>query len=338
MARGSSGTARNGEGALLVSAVPPDLCLGYVNTLSWRGRRVPAETLQTISDVLGWIERAAVFSPGSVDHAAAWAQDNEAQAARTFAEAIELREALFGIFSAIGAAEACDRRDFLISSAALARAPQRCHRVPMQRRFAWSIARTRNPVRDAMTPVLWSAADLILRAASHRIRRCANEECLWLFLDQSKTNTRRWCDMGSCGNRAKSRRHYARAASSRIATPSRRRHGRAPASSHATLADAPAALGEITLAGFDRWPPLRDRLLPIDPPEFGLPFFLVRRNPSQGYRLRSKFANFDHRIIPMRSVIDFVFIRTNQARCRAPGAASGHRTARTSSHPLPLAT
>jgi len=168
LARSSSDTARNGEGALLVSAVPPDLCLGYVNTLSWRGRRAPAETLQTISDVLGWIERAAVFSPGSVDHAAAWAQDHEAQAARTFAEAIELREALFGIFSAIGAAEACDRRDFLISSAALARAPQRCHRVPMQRRFAWSIARTRNPVRDAMTPVLWSAADLMLGAAAIR--------------------------------------------------------------------------------------------------------------------------------------------------------------------------
>jgi predicted RNA-binding Zn ribbon-like protein len=215
LARSSSDTARNGEGALLVSAVPPDLCLGYVNTLSWRGRSAPAETLRTISDVLGWIERAAVFSPGAVDHAAAWAQDNEAQAARTFAEAIKLREALFGIFSAIGAAEPCDRSNFLIFGAALARAPQRCHLVPMQCRFAWSIARTRNPASDALTPVLWSAADLMLGAPSHRIRRCANEECLWLFLDQSKTNTRRWCDMGSCGNRAKSRRHYAKAASSR---------------------------------------------------------------------------------------------------------------------------
>jgi len=215
LARGSSDTARNGEGALLVSAVPPDLCLGYVNTLSWRGRRAPAETLQTISDVLGWIERAAVFSPGSVDDVAAWAQDNKEQAARTFAEAIELREALFRIFIAIGAAEACDQCDFLIFGAALARAPPRRQLVPLQRRFAWSIARTRNPARDALTPVLWSAADLMLGAASHRIRRCANEECLWLFLDQSKTNTRRWCDMGSCGNRAKSRRHYVRAASSR---------------------------------------------------------------------------------------------------------------------------
>ena len=109
-----------------------------------------------------------MFSPGSIDHAATWAQDNEARAARTFAMAIKLREALFGIFTAIDAAEACDRRDFLIFSAALARAPQRCHLVPMQRRFAWSIARTRNPIRDAMMPVLWSAADLMLEAAAIR--------------------------------------------------------------------------------------------------------------------------------------------------------------------------
>ena len=60
--------------------------------------------------------------PGSIDHAATWAQDNEARAARTFAMAIKLREMLFGIFTAIGAAEACDRRDFLIFRAALAHA------------------------------------------------------------------------------------------------------------------------------------------------------------------------------------------------------------------------
>ena len=113
-----------------------------------------------------------MFSPRSIDHAATWAQDNEARAARTFAMAIKLREMLFGIFTAIGAAEACDRRDFLIFRAALAHASAALPPRSMQRRFAWSIARTRNPIRDAMTPVLWSAADLILGAASYWIRRC----------------------------------------------------------------------------------------------------------------------------------------------------------------------
>jgi len=109
-----------------------------------------------------------VFWPRSIGDAATWAQDNEARAARSFAMAIKLREALFGIFTAIGAAEACDRRDFLIFRAALAHASAALPPRSMQRRFAWSIARTRNPIRDAMTPVLWSAADLMLGAAAIR--------------------------------------------------------------------------------------------------------------------------------------------------------------------------
>jgi predicted RNA-binding Zn ribbon-like protein len=40
------------------------------------------------------------------------------------------------------------------------------------------------------------------------VRRCANDKCLWLFIDRSKAGTRRWCDMAACGNRAKAQRHY----------------------------------------------------------------------------------------------------------------------------------
>ncbi|MBV9150398.1 MAG: CGNR zinc finger domain-containing protein, partial [Alphaproteobacteria bacterium] len=59
-----------------------------------------------------------------------------------------------------------------------------------------------------LAPVLWSAADLLTHADRRRVRRCANDQCLWVFVDDSKAGTRRWCDMASCGNRAKSRRHY----------------------------------------------------------------------------------------------------------------------------------
>jgi hypothetical protein len=41
-----------------------------------------------------------------------------------------------------------------------------------------------------------------------RVRRCANPECGWLFLDDSRAGKRRWCSMSSCGNRARARRHY----------------------------------------------------------------------------------------------------------------------------------
>jgi predicted RNA-binding Zn ribbon-like protein len=43
------------------------------------------------------------------------------------------------------------------------------------------------------------------------LRRCKIcPDCEWLFLDQSKNQSRMWCDMAVCGNRAKARAHYAR--------------------------------------------------------------------------------------------------------------------------------
>ncbi len=44
-----------------------------------------------------------------------------------------------------------------------------------------------------------------------RARVCASETCRWVFYDNSPTHRRRWCDMASCGNRAKAARHRARA-------------------------------------------------------------------------------------------------------------------------------
>jgi predicted RNA-binding Zn ribbon-like protein len=68
-----------------------------------------------------------------------------------------------------------------------------------------------NPtVPHLLTPVLWTAGDLLVEPRRDRVRRCGNEKCVWLFLDDSKSGTRRWCSMSSCGNRAKAHRHYER--------------------------------------------------------------------------------------------------------------------------------
>jgi predicted RNA-binding Zn ribbon-like protein len=36
-------------------------------------------------------------------------------------------------------------------------------------------------------------------------------------MDTSKNKSRRWCDMGDCGNRAKARRHYQKLATGKKA-------------------------------------------------------------------------------------------------------------------------
>jgi predicted RNA-binding Zn ribbon-like protein len=48
----------------------------------------------------------------------------------------------------------------------------------------------------------------------HRVKRCP--ACRWLFLDKSKNQSRQWCDMKICGNRAKAQAHYARMKITRV--------------------------------------------------------------------------------------------------------------------------
>ena len=51
------------------------------------------------------------------------------------------------------------------------------------------------------------AVDLFHAFPAHRARICRGTYCGWLFIDTSKGGRRVWCDMATCGNAAKSRRH-----------------------------------------------------------------------------------------------------------------------------------
>lgn len=53
-----------------------------------------------------------------------------------------------------------------------------------------------------------SALNLLDPGKLSRIKICPN--CHWLYLDESRNRSRRWCDMTVCGNRAKAKRHYDR--------------------------------------------------------------------------------------------------------------------------------
>jgi predicted RNA-binding Zn ribbon-like protein len=77
-----------------------------------------------------------------------------------------------------------------------------------------SYARSFVPVGDAfaglMIPIVESAADALILGELPRVRRCASARCQRVFFDATKNRRRRWCDMATCGNRAKAARHRAR--------------------------------------------------------------------------------------------------------------------------------
>jgi predicted RNA-binding Zn ribbon-like protein len=190
------------------------LCLELANTLGGlRGHEAP-EHLTTYDDLAAWAVAA-----GAIDDARGAALRAEARrrpddAARVLADARALREAIHDAVTARVAGGEPRPADVATLNAALARALAR-RRIACRGCDA-SLCWDDDPA--ALDAPLWaaaaSAAELLTSPRElARVRVCGGAEegrCGWLFVDQTRSGTRRWCSMRDCGNRAKARRHYQR--------------------------------------------------------------------------------------------------------------------------------
>jgi len=57
-----------------------------------------------------------------------------------------------------------------------------------------------------LAAIVASFADMLAHREPARLKFCPNHGCRWLFYDETRGNTRRWCDDRACGNRDKVRR------------------------------------------------------------------------------------------------------------------------------------
>lgn len=160
---------------------------------------------------MSWLASSAGLLAHRFDEAAKWSSSHPEEAARLFVEAIAAREAIYRIFSALASGNGARDQDLDVLNRGLETAPMRTRLARADRGYAWRAEVAEVSAPALLGPILWSAGDLLVKNVHERIRQCANEKCLWLFLDESKNGTRRWCDMTSCGNRAKARRHYLKA-------------------------------------------------------------------------------------------------------------------------------
>ena len=132
------------------------------------------------------------------------------QADTVLRHAIEVREAMFRIFFALSAETLPQESDLGTLNEALSEAMAQARIVRSQNGFSWDWAGKKDALARPLWPVVRLAAELLTSVELNKVRICAAEDCSWLFLDTSKNHSRRWCDMNTCGNRAKARKHYER--------------------------------------------------------------------------------------------------------------------------------
>ena len=185
-----------------------DLSVDFVNMLAWRGS-TRQESLSNLSDLLKWLVSVGTIGVSAATRLQKWLEARPALAASVFADAIALRETLHRLLGSIATGSSPPAEDLDHFNGALAEAPPRAILDQAESGFGWRID-AKPTAASLLTAVLWSAADILVAAESSRLRECANDRCLWLFFDDSKNGSRRWCSMQSCGNRAKAHRHYLR--------------------------------------------------------------------------------------------------------------------------------
>jgi predicted RNA-binding Zn ribbon-like protein len=187
------------------------LCLEFANTSNWHASEQPVETINSYQDLVAWATCVGVRSEESAAELIAQAKARPEIAAQIYTWAIELREAIYRIFAAISEEASPAAADLALLNEALPCAYTLPELVATETGFGWRWRGDENGLDGILWPILRSAATLLTDGELNRVGQCADDRgCGYLFYDTSRNRSRRWCDMNSCGNRAKSQRHYAR--------------------------------------------------------------------------------------------------------------------------------
>lgn len=185
--------------------------LDFANTVSWRGRDREVEYLRSYGALLAWCTAARLLSRREAERLDREAARRPRRAAAALKRALTLRETIFRVGRAVarGAVPPADAAARLHAARIDALAGARL--VPTGRgpwEPTWPAAQ-RNLDRP-WWPLAIASAALLERPSAHPLGICP--DCSWLFLDQSRNRSRRWCSSGDCGNRARGRRFRARSA------------------------------------------------------------------------------------------------------------------------------
>jgi predicted RNA-binding Zn ribbon-like protein len=177
------------------------LCLDFARTLRYRGRPGEHEELPDADALAAWVRQFGP-APPEADQAGEAAEPPGSVDPTSVARAQRLREAIHQLIEAARGPTGlpgcpAEARE-LVNAAAAGPAPAPW--LDAHGRMRW---RTADPVAATLTLVARDALDLVSSPALGRVRNCADPTCRVLFYDGSRPGSRRWCSMGSCGNRAK---------------------------------------------------------------------------------------------------------------------------------------
>lgn len=186
------------------------LCIDFANTLDDRSTDAPIERLGGYSDLLQFGLVTESIDSSVADQLSELATQQPRNAEEVRLSAITLREAVYRVLAEHAAGETPDQTDLECINQAISQAANHGRIELANGQFAWRWQEDPLELERPIWPIIDSIRDFLLNGDLDRLHVCAAEDCQWLFYDTSRNRSRKWCDMETCGNRAKINRYRKR--------------------------------------------------------------------------------------------------------------------------------
>jgi predicted RNA-binding Zn ribbon-like protein len=186
------------------------LCLDFCNSGQGMRNARGEEWIPAFADLIDWLEAAGAVSAAQVAKLRAAGARSPEAAQELWRRAIEFREALARMLLARTEGRRSAGDDLRTIDGEYGRTASFARLSSTAEGYAWTVDPKAGALDAALRPLVESAISLLTSDRLARVRRCGNSTCYWLFVDETKNCSRRWCEMASCGNVMKVRRHRAK--------------------------------------------------------------------------------------------------------------------------------
>lgn len=181
------------------------VALDFVNTTGARRSDAPRERLHEYGDLVLWSQRVELLNQETARELVSRSKDSPLAAEEVLNQAIDLRESLYTVLASVALDSELPPEPLGKLDTWFRRGCAHRHLTVTQGRATWRWEHVTRGKLDAMLWPILGSAERLLTADKGSLKKCG--ECDWLFIDETKNDSRRWCKK-LCADRVRARRYY----------------------------------------------------------------------------------------------------------------------------------
>lgn len=194
------------------------LCLDFVNNVRNRLEHPLYEFITNPSAWLRWVHRVSLVDSSEEERLKIYISQHPVKAQQELKRIIKVRELLYRIFRSLANKEIPTTQDIKVFNKELS---QSFRNISIDITEDLNIKENWNDesynLLFTLHPLMKSAYELLISETLNRLKEC--DHCGWIYLDRSKNNSRRWCNMKTCGNTEKTKKYYYKSRTNVIDNP-----------------------------------------------------------------------------------------------------------------------